>query len=116
MAELSRLMDLRGAVAAWEFTPVGEIISYKGDLSEESLRPISKLCAANALMGESEVEGFARVAGSKWEPFHGFAMSAGDYSLCVIGHLAVYVETAKADFNEIYKVLADEAHVLLKAA
>ncbi|MGC1951662.1 MAG: DUF2173 family protein [Gammaproteobacteria bacterium] len=49
MAELSRLMDLRGAVAAWEFTPVGEIISYKGDLSEESLRPISKLCALSML-------------------------------------------------------------------
>jgi roadblock/LC7 domain-containing protein len=116
MAELSRLLDLGGAVAAWEFTPRGEIVSYKGELSEEALRPIFKLCAANALMGESEMEAFARITGSKWEPFHGFAMSAGDYSLCVIGHLAVYVETAKADFNDIYKVLADEAHVLLKAA
>ena len=116
MADLSRLLDLRGAVAAGEFTPAGEIVSYKGDLPEEAARLISKVAAANTLMGESEVEGFTRITGRKWQPFHGWAMSAGDYSLCVIGHIAVYVETANADFNDIYKVLAEEAHVVLKAA
>lgn len=116
MADLSRLLDLSGAVAAGEFTPTGEIVSYKGDLPEEGARLISKLCAANTLMGESEVEGLARITGKKWAPFHGWAMSAGDYSLCVIGHIAVFVETGKANFDNIYKVLAEEAHVVLKAA
>lgn len=118
MADLSRLLDLSGAVAVEEFTPAGEVISYKykGDLPEETARIIAKLCAANTLMGENEVEGLTRITGSKWRPFHGWAMSTGDYSLCVMGHIAVFVETAKADFNDIYKVLAEEAHVMLKAA
>ena len=52
----------------------------------------------------------------KWMPFHGWAVAAGDYSVCVMGHLAVFVETAKADFNTIFKILGEEAHITLKAA
>jgi roadblock/LC7 domain-containing protein len=43
-------------------------------------------------------------------------MSAGDYSICVMGHLGAFVETAKADFNAIYRVLSRDAGVVLQAA
>jgi len=116
MADLDRLMKLGGAVAAGEFTPTGEVVSYKGDLPEETARLIAKLCAANSLMGDTEVDTLTRITGMNWRPFYGWAISAGDYSLCVMGHIGVFVETRKADFNDIYRILGEEAHVTLKVA
>jgi len=116
MANLDRLMELGGATAAGEFTPDGDLMSYKGELPEDIAHLIAKMCAANTLMGTIQAESFARISGMKWTPFHGWAVSAGDYSVCVLGHIGVFVETAKADFNDIYRVLSEEAHILLKAA
>jgi roadblock/LC7 domain-containing protein len=116
MANLDRLMRLGGAVAAGEFTDLGELVSYKGDLPDEAARFVAKLCASNSLMGATEVDALSRVTGMHWLPFQGWAIAAGDYSICVIGHIGVFVETAKADFNQIYRTLNEEAGGLLKAA
>ena len=116
MADLKRLMTLKGAISAGEFKANGELLSYQGDLTEDIAALIAKMCAANSLMGASQAESFSRISGMKWTPFHGWAVAAGDYSVCVMGNLGVFVETAKADFNGIFKVLSEEAHVSLKAA
>ncbi|MEN8106795.1 MAG: DUF2173 family protein [Pseudomonadota bacterium] len=116
MTNLDRLMGLNGAVAAGEFTPGGELVSYKGDLTEEIAKLFAKMCAANTLMGTTQAESFTRISGMKWTPFHGWAVTAGDYSVCVMGHIGLFVETAKADFNDIFKILGEEAHITPKAA
>jgi roadblock/LC7 domain-containing protein len=116
MANLTRLMGLGGAIAAGEYGPTGELVSHQGDLTGEVAAIVARMCAANTLMGTSQAETFARLSGQKWTPFHGWAVSAGDYSVCVLGNIGVFVESAKADFNDIYKVLAEEAHVELRAA
>jgi len=33
-----------------------------------------------------------------------------------MGHIGLFVETAKADFNDIFKVFGEEAPITLKAA
>jgi roadblock/LC7 domain-containing protein len=109
-------MKLGGAIAVGEFTPTGELVTYKGDLPEETARLIAKLCAANSLMGSTEMDSLTRVTGMDWHPFHGWAISAGNYSVCVMGNIGVFVETGSANFNDIYKVLGEEAHITLKAA
>jgi roadblock/LC7 domain-containing protein len=116
VADIKRLMGLSGAVAVYEFTPDGELVSYKGDVNEEIARLVARMTAANTLLGSTQAETFTRISGMKWMPFHGWAVAAGDYSVCVMGHLAVFVETAKADFNTIFKILGEEAHITLKAA
>ena len=116
MANLNRLLELKGAVSAGEFSPTGELASYKGHLPEELARLVARMCAANTMMGTSQAESFTRISGMKWLPFHGWAVAAGDYSVCVIGNIGVFVETAKADFNDIFKKLSEEAHVTIKAA
>lgn len=116
MANLKRLLRLGGAVASGEFAPNGELLSYEGSLPEDAAQLVAKMCAANTMMGISQAESFTRISGMKWSPFHGWAVSAGDYSVCVIGHIGVFVETAKADFNDIFKQLSEEAHVNLRAA
>lgn len=109
---LDRLMSLKGAIAAGEFTSDGNLVAYKGDLKEEHARMVALMCAANSLMGKMQAEGFTAYTGMKWTPFLGWAVSAGDYSVCVMGNAGVFVETAKADFNEIFKVLGEESGVL----
>jgi roadblock/LC7 domain-containing protein len=116
MANLKRLMGLSGAVAAYELSPGGELVSYKGEIKEDIAQVAARMCGANTLMGTSQAEIFSRISGMKWTPFHGWAVAAGDYSVCVMGHIGVFVETAKADFNNIFKVLGEEAHITLKAA
>ena len=116
MAKLDRLMGLGGAVAAGEFSPGGDLVAYKGDLPEDIAKLIARMCAANTLMGTSQAESFTHMSGMKWTPFHGWAVAAGDFSVCVMGHNGVFVETSKADFNDIFKTLGEEAHVAPKAA
>ena len=116
MANLDKLIGLNGAVAAIEFTPGGDLITYKGELSEDIAKMIAKTCAANSLMGTIQAESITRFNKSAWMPFHGWAFAAGDYSVCVMGHIGVFVETAKADFNDIFRVLGEEAHITVKAA
>ncbi len=116
MANLDRLMGLGGAVASGEFSPGGDLIAYKGDLPEDIAKLIARMCAANSLMGTSQAESFTHMSGMKWSPFHGWAVAAGDFSVCVMGNVGVFVETSKADFNDIFKTLGEEAHVTLKAA
>jgi roadblock/LC7 domain-containing protein len=116
MANLNRLLKLKGAVSAGEFATNGELVSYEGELPLQLARQVAKMCAANTMMGISQAESFTQISGMKWSPFHGWAVAAGDYSVCVIGNIGVFVETAKADFNDIFKKLSEEAHVTLKAA
>ncbi|MFO3797439.1 MAG: DUF2173 family protein [Anaerolineales bacterium] len=110
--DLDKLMALKGAVAAGEFGVDGSLVAYKGALKEEHAKMVAMMCAANSLMGKMQAEGFTAYTGMKWSPFKGWAVSAGDYSVCVMGNAGVFVETAKADFNEIFKVLGKEAGVL----
>ena len=116
MANLDRVMGLKGAVAAGEFTPGGDLVTFKGDLTEDIAKMTAKMCAANTLMGTTQAESFTLISGMRWTPFRGWAVAAGDYSVCVMGHIGVFVETAKADFNDIFKVLGEEAHISSKAA
>jgi roadblock/LC7 domain-containing protein len=45
----------------------------------------------------------------KWTPFHGWAVAAGDYAVCVMGQYGVFVKLNEADFNLIFKELGEVA-------
>jgi roadblock/LC7 domain-containing protein len=111
-ANLDKLMNLGGAVAAGQFSVGGDLVDYKGDLSREHAEMVAMMCAANSLMGRMQAESFTKHTGMNWSPFKGWAVAAGDYSVCVMGSLGVFVETDKADFNEIFQVLGGEAGVI----
>ena len=72
---------------------------------------MAKTCAANFLMGTIQADSFTRFNKAAWMPFHGWAFAAGDYSVCVMGHIGILIETAKADFNEIISLQNSCAHV-----
>ncbi|MGD8588389.1 MAG: DUF2173 family protein [Chromatiales bacterium] len=59
---------------------------------------------------------FTRISGMQWTPFQGWSVFAGNYSVCVMGHIGIFVETEKTVFNDTFKLLSEEAHITLKAA
>ena len=117
MVNLANLMSLNGAVSVAECKPGGDRISYmiKGSQTQDLDKMTERLCAINTLMAPI-VESFNRISEMNWTPFRGWAVTAGDYSVFVMSHIVVIVETDKADYNEIFKVLNEEAHITLKAA
>lgn len=109
---LDKLMALPGVIAAGEFGPQGELIAYKGALKPEHAQMTALMCAANNLMLKMQAEGFSAYTGMQWTPFKGWAVAAGNYAVCVMGNAGVFVDTAQADFNQIFQTLGQEAGLL----
>jgi roadblock/LC7 domain-containing protein len=107
MSHIDKLMELDGALAAGTFTKDGRLVEYRGELNRDWAQMIANLCAANTLMGAMQCESFSIYTGMNWKPFKGWAMSAGDYSICSMGQSGVLLETAKADFNRAFEVLEE---------
>jgi roadblock/LC7 domain-containing protein len=107
--DLDKLMKLPGAVAAGEFSDDGKMVRYRGHLSMEIADMVAKMCLANVMMGRMQAEGFSKFSGMDWMPYKGFALSAGDYSVWVIGNVGVFVESAKTDFNQVFKQVVRES-------
>jgi roadblock/LC7 domain-containing protein len=108
--DLNKVMQLAGAVAAGHFSDDGKMLAKEGHIDEETAHMVAMMCAANTMMGKMQAENFSKHSQMHWAPFHGFAVSAGDYTVCTMGHVGVFVETAKADFNQVFKVLGEVAH------
>ena len=117
MVDLANLMSPSGAISAAECASDGSQISYfvKGHQTQDLEKMTERLCAINKLVATT-VASFSRFGEMHWTPFRGWAIAAGDYSVFVASHIVLIVETDKADLNEIYRVLSEEAQVTLKAA
>jgi roadblock/LC7 domain-containing protein len=105
--KLDRLMSLPGAVAVGEFTPDGKLVRYKGQLSKEAAEMAAMMCGSTSSLFAKQSDDFSAKTGMKWTPFKGFAVSAGEFSVCAAGNTGLFVETAKADFNKIFQALAE---------
>jgi roadblock/LC7 domain-containing protein len=105
--KLESLMNLPGAVAVGEFTPDGKLVRFKGQMSQEAAEMAAMMCGAVSDQFAKQAKDFSAKTGMKWNPFKGFAVSAGDYTVCAAGNTGIFVETAKADFNKIFQALAE---------
>jgi roadblock/LC7 domain-containing protein len=117
MVNLANLMNLKGAISAAECKPDGVHISYilKGSQTQDHEKMTERFCAINALMA-TVVENINNISEMNWAPFRGWAFFAGDYSVFVASHIIFIAETEMADFNTIYKILSEEAGIVLQAA
>jgi roadblock/LC7 domain-containing protein len=117
MVNLTNLMSLNGAISAAECKPDGVHISYivKGNQTQNQEKMTERFCAINTLMA-TVIEHIDHISEMNWAPFRGWVFFAGDYSVFVASHIVLIVETDKADFNNIYKILSEEANIALQAA
>jgi roadblock/LC7 domain-containing protein len=109
MANLDRLMAVRGVWAAGEFTDDGKLVAYKGDLPEEYAAMAAEMCAANNAMAKMQCDGYTAFSGQEWTPLIGWALTGPKYSVCVVGNLGVFVKNDEVSFNEVFKALREEA-------
>jgi roadblock/LC7 domain-containing protein len=105
--DLDALMQIEGVIATGEFTPDGKLIDFrsKSDMSAEVAGMCAELCAPVSVMFETLAEQFMRFSEMNWSPQKGWAYSGGDWTIAVSGTRGVFVETAKADFNLLFRML-----------
>ncbi len=109
MANLDKLMQIKGVWAAGEFTDDGKLVAYKGNISEEHAAMAAEMCAANSAMAKMQCDGYTAFSGQEWTPMHGWALTGPKYSVCVMGNVGVFVNNDEVSFNEVFKALREVA-------
>jgi roadblock/LC7 domain-containing protein len=104
---LDDLLTLNGVVAADEFTPDGKLVAYqaKMDMSPEVAAMTAQFCATVTMLFHTLAGAFTQLSQMQWVPQQGWAYSGGDWTVAVGGNTCVFVETAKADFNQVFQAL-----------
>lgn len=108
-SKLDALLDMEGVTVAFELTPGGKLKAYraKNALSQEEAELIAEFCASVTMSFNVLAHTFTKLSGQRWTPQGGWAYTSEEYSVAVghQGHLGVFIETRKADFNHLFEVL-----------
>ncbi len=107
MTTLDNLLELKGVVAAGEFTADGKLIDFKAkmDMSPEIAAMTAQFCATITMVFNTMAGAFSQLSKMNWMPQQGWMYAGGDYTVAIGGNRGVFVETAKADFNQLYEAL-----------
>ena len=110
MASLDDLLKIDGVAAAGEFAADGKLVDYKAnmDMSQEMAAMSAQFCATVTMLFNTLAGAFAQLSQMKWVPQQGWMYSGGDWTVAIGGARGVFVETAKADFNELFRALVGD--------
>ena len=110
MATLDDLLKIDGVVAAGEFTADGNMVDYKAkmDMSPEMAAMTAQFCATVTMLFNTLAGAFAQLSQMNWVPQQGWMYAGGDWTVAIGGNKGVFIETAKADFNQLFQVLVGE--------
>ena len=116
MATLDELLKINGVVAAGEFTADGKLVNYKAkmDMSPKLAVMTAQFSATVTMMFNTLAGAFAQLSKMKWVPQQGWMYAGGDWTVAIGGNKGVFVETAKADFNQLFQALVDDDNVSRK--
>ncbi len=107
MASLDDLLKIDGVAAAGEFAADGKLVDFKAsmDMSPEMAAMSAQFCATLTMLFDTLAGAFAQLSQMKWVPQQGWMYAGGDWTVAVGGNRGVFVDTAKADFNELFRAL-----------
>ena len=107
MATLDELIKIDGVVAAGEFTADGKVVDFKSnmDMPPEMAEMSAQFCATVTMLFNTLAGSFSKLSQTNWVPQQGWAYSGGDMTIAVGGNKGVFIETSKADFNQLFQVL-----------
>ncbi len=110
MSTLNDLIKIDGVVAAGEFTSDGKLVDLKAnvEMSPEISEMAAQFCATVTMMFNTLAGSFSQLSQMNWVPQKGWAYSGGDMTVAIGGNKGVFIETAKADFNQLFQVLNGE--------
>ncbi len=109
-ATLDDLLNIDGVVAAGEFAADGKLVDYKAkmDMSPEMAAMSAQFCATVTMLFNTLAGAFAQLSQMNWVPQQGWMYAGSDWTVAVGGNRGVFIETAKADFNQLFQVLVGE--------
>lgn len=107
MATLEDLLKLNGVVAAGEFTADGKLVDFRAkmDMPPEMAAMTAQFCASVTMMFNTLAGAFSQLSKMNWVPQQGWMYAGGDWTMAVGNNRGVFVETAKADFNQLFQAL-----------
>jgi roadblock/LC7 domain-containing protein len=110
MATLDELLQIDGVAAAGEFTTDGKLVDFKAnmDMSPEMAEMTAQFCATVTMMFNTLAGAFTQLVQMNWVPQQGWMYAGGDWTVAIGGNRGVFIETAKADFNQLFQVLVGE--------
>jgi roadblock/LC7 domain-containing protein len=117
MASLEELLELPGVIVAFEFTPDGQLVSYRAKVSipPDIAALATQFSSAVCAMFSALATAYSRESTMNWVPEEGWAYSGGGWTVAVgrsgdAWH-GVFSETAKIDYNTLYTTLIGERDV-----
>jgi len=116
MATLNELLKINGVVAAVEFNADGNLVNHKAkmDMSPMLAAMTAQYCATVTMMFNTLAGDFTKLSKMKWVPQQGWMYAGGDWTVATGGKKGVFVETAKADFNQLFQALVGDGTVSRK--
>ncbi len=110
MADLSQLMGLEGAVAAFAMNDRGELLEHRiaagNDIGPQALDLLSHMCVANMAIATMQARGWE--AASEYQgfyPIQGFTLVGFDWSAVTNGRVGVVVRNQQVDYQAAYALL-----------
>lgn len=109
MATIDDLLEIEGVVAAGEFSRDGDLVDFGAsmDMSEELAATTAQFCATVTMVFDTLGGAFTELSGMDWTPQQGWMYAGGDYTVAIGGTTGVFIETEKADFNQLYEILVE---------
>ena len=110
MTDLSQLMDLAGAQAAFGMNDRGELqehlIAEGSALDPTSLDLLAHMCVANIAIATMQARGWeAHANTSGFYPVNGFTLVGMDWSAVTNGRWGVVLANEGADYEQAYAAL-----------
>ncbi|HID49696.1 MAG TPA: DUF2173 family protein [Chromatiales bacterium] len=103
-------MTLDGAIAAFRFSPRGELQESRtagdGELTDTVLDLVSHLCVANLAIATMQARGWESMTGmAGFYPLQGFSMVGFDWTVVVNDEYGVIMPNDRVDFDAAYAAL-----------
>lgn len=110
MSELSDLMSLNGALAAFEFSDRGELQHHElvpdCELDADSLDLLAHVIIANLAIATMQARGWEKVTGQQgFYPIEGFTLVGFDWTAVASGNRGVVIRNDCVDYEAAYAVL-----------
>lgn len=111
MSDLQKLMNLPGALAAFEFSDRGELgahaIAPGSELNADSLDLLCHVCVANIAIATMQARGWEKMTGAQgFYPIQGFTLVGFEWTAVATGNRGVVMRNDQVDYELAYAALA----------
>ena len=107
-SSLRDLLNLKGVVAAGEFSRDGSLVDFEAtvDFPEDLAKTTAQFTAVVTQLFDVLAGSYTKLNDQfAFTPQQGWAYAGGEWSVAVGGTRGVFVKTADADYNELFSAL-----------